>query len=257
MTLLLRVPGISFTDTTIPILRNDRIANNGTLDIFDALDADVSWPAQADPIEGTDTWKSLIGSNSAEFAGTVGWSNGFTLDATADTITLPATFKRGAAENGVVSFWIKFGTQAFTSGSNNYIARVGNIGTGNQWVCYMQYGTTDANTFVAVYSGNNAGTALPLTQISTLGASKIAHIAVSMELIGGVYVYKGFWNGSKIDTFTSALTSLPQPAAAPYFGGSANPVNMTVLRAAVDNLSVVTPEEFVALEYATYSSRFT
>jgi hypothetical protein len=45
-----------------------------------------------------------------------------------------------------------------------------------------------------------------------------------MELVGGVYVYKGFYNGQKIKTVTSALASLPQPAQEMIFGGGSNAV---------------------------------
>lgn len=255
MALILRIPDTSFTDTTIPVLRNDLIANSGTLDIFDARDADVSWPSQSDPVEGTDTWKSLLSVNTASFAGTTGWTNGFTIDATADVITMPSTFKLPGSGDGVVVFWVKFGTQGFTSGSNNYIARVGAIGGASQWIAYMQYGTTDANTYFGVYSGNNANFALDLAAINTLPASKVAQIAVAMELVGGVYVYKGFVNGELKKTFTSALATLPQPASQMLFGGSTNAVNQTVLRAVVDDLSATTPEAFVALDYTTHVAR--
>ena len=254
MSLILRIPGTSFSDTSIPLLRNDIVANAGTLDIFDALDADISWTSQADPAEGVDTWKSLIGSNTASFAGTTGWSNGFTIDATADQITMPSTFKRPANGEGVVIFWLKVGTQAFTSGSNNYIARVGNIGT-NQWICYMQYGATDASTYINFYTGNNSGIVLTMA-VSTLPASRVVQLAISMELVDGVYVYKSFVNGVKDTTVTTALTSLPQPSGQMIFGGSTNAFNGTVLRALVDDLSATTPEALVALDYSNNVGRF-
>jgi hypothetical protein len=253
MSLILRIPDVSFTNTSLPILRNDVIANNGTLDIFDALEPAISWPKQGDPTEGVDTWKSLVGTNTASFAGTTGWSNGFTIDATADTITMPSTFKRPANGKGVVIFWVKIGTQAFTSGTNNRIAGVGGLG-GMQWWCYMNYQSSDANHSINMYSGNNAAQILTKT-VSNLPASRVAQLAVSMEPVGGVYVYKSFFNGVKDTTFTSALASLPQPSGQMFFGGAGAPVNQTVLRTLVDDLTVTTPEALVALDYSANVSR--
>lgn len=255
MTLILRVPGISFSNTAIPLLYNDVVANAGTLDIFDALDADVSWPSQGDPSEGSDTWKSLLTANTASFAGTVGWSDGFTIDATPDVITMPSTFKFGASADGIVIFWLKVGTQAFTSGTNNYVARVGNLGT-NQWVCFMNYAASEASTFLGVYSSNNAAV-IGQKAISAMAASRVLQVAISMELVGGVYVEKLFFDGALAGTSTTALATLPQPSGQMFFGGSTNAFTGTVLRAVADDLSVTTPEALAALDYATHVARLT
>jgi len=260
MGLLLRIPGVSFTDAAIPILYNDPVANAGTLDIFDALDADISWPPQANPTEGSDLWKSLLGAtpNTASFAGTIGFSGGFTFDDTADIITLPNTFRRGASESGVVIFWTKVGTQAFTTG-NGVIAWTGDNAAGCQFLCYLDHNTTDANTYLSMFDAN-ATQQIMAQPLSVLPASKIAQIGVSFEPEGGGYRIKSFLNGAQVGSYLrGALATLPQPTASMRVGGTlsgyTNAYTGTFLRGLDADWSVMTPAALVALDFATHVDR--
>lgn len=256
--LTLNIPGFSYSDTSIPIPKNDIVANDGTLDIFDALEGNISWPSQADPAEGLDTWKSLIGSNVASFAGSVGWSNGFSIDATADVITLPNTFKLAADGSGLVVIWIEVGTQAHTSG-NGLIGFLGDSDATSQVFVFLDHGSTDGTTFIKALSPK-AEAFIISTPVSDLPASRVAQIAVSAQPEGGGYRIKAFVN--KVQTYNTlraGLTALPTPTAELQLGGSrtgyTNAFTGKVLRAAVDDLSETTPEEFVAQDYDTHVAR--
>lgn len=251
MALLLRIPGVSFTDTTIPILRNDPVANGGTLDIFDAFDSDISWPKQADPTEGVDTWKSLISStpNTATFSGSVGWSSGFTTDNTdQDMIELPDTFRWSGTDERCVIFWIKPGTA---------------VDTGAGVLGWKKTGTADS-PYLAYLSG---GTSIIFTQgqggsqviaSDTLNAGVLRQYAFSFEYVGGVYVTKFFKNGALVNAITGTASSMALSGNTARLAGSlltSQKFIGTFYRALADDLSETTPEDLISLDYATHFDR--
>lgn len=250
-TLSLNIPGFAYTDTSIPIVRNDAIANDGTLDIFDALDADISWPKQGNPTEGLDVWQSLIGAvpRLATFAGSVGWANGFTTDGTdQDMIELPETFRFEGSQERCLIFWVKPGTP---------------VDTGPLVFGWKKTGTADS-PYLAYLSG---GTSITFTQglggsqvlgSDNLSAGVLRQYAVSFEIVGGVYVSKFFKNGTLVNTITGTATSMTKSGNTARMAGvglSSQKFVGTFYRAVADDLSVVTPEALVALDYATHRDR--
>lgn len=252
MSLILRIPGVSFTNTSIPIIRNDTIANSGTLSIFDALEPDISWPKQSDPIEGTDTWKSITDSSVASFSGSVGWSNGFTVDDTAvSAIALPNTFKPSTGSRCVI-FWFKTGTQVTPA---SIVPILGWFGTGTGDSPYYVY-IQETNTMV--FTQGNGG---PQVLLTLTAPTTVQQFAFSFQPTGagGTYDIKFFRNGSLVATRNTGLTALSAPASSPKLGnitGTPRRTIATYYRAVADNLTATTPEALVALDYATYSSRF-
>lgn len=251
MSLILRVPGVSFTDTTIPILRNDSVANAGTLDIFDALDADISWPKQADPVEGSDTWKSLIGAvpNLATFSGSIGWSGGFTTNsADTDMIELPNTFRFSGTDERCVIFWVKPGTAVDASPG---IFGWKKTGTGDSpYLAYLSGGTT------IIFTQGQGGAQIIASEAINVGV--LRQYAFSFQHIGGVYVTKFFKNGALVNTITGTATSMTLSGSTARLAGSlltSQKFVGTFLRAVSDDLSASTPEALVALDYATHQAR--
>ena len=259
-TISLNIPGFAYTDTSIPIPKNDIIANDGTVDIFDALEPDVSWPKQADPEEGVDTWKSLIGSNTASFSGTVGWSDGFTIDAGADTINMPSSFKWAADGSGVAVIWIIIGTQAHTTG-NGLIAWLGDNDATAQISIWLEHGASDAERFIKGFTPKTEATIMAAWR-PTLPANGLVQPAVSAQPEGAGYRIKGFVNNAlTYNTLRTGLTAMPTPTANLKLGGTrpgfTNAFTGKILRAAFDDLSETTAEEFVTLDYETHLARLT
>jgi hypothetical protein len=254
MTLRHIIPGLSFTDTSIVKLYRDIIANDGTLDIFDALDA-YSWAKQGDPTEGSDTWKSLIGTspNTASFGGSVGWSSGFTTNATdVDVITLPDTFRPSGTASRCMIFWMKPGTQTETGS----VPVFGWWKTGTGDSPYFAYWASagDAMNF----SQGNGGTQIIASHVRP---TTVQQYAFSLQPIGagGVYVTKFFRNGVLVNTITGTATSLTLSGRNAELAGPAGfnkKFVATYYRAVADDLSVTTPEALVALDYLKYSARF-
>lgn len=256
MALILKTVGVSFTNSSLPVLRRDSIANAGTLDILDALDS-YSWSKQSAP-SVSDTWVSLIGSNTGSFAGTVGFSAGFTTNEAAsaaggDMITLPDTFRFTTGQERCVIVWMKPGTQPTFVGTHPLFGW-GKTGTADSpYVMYMN----SANNVITT-TGIHGGTKI-LTLPVTIGA--VQQFAFSFEIIGGNYTVKVFKNGSLSDTFASGVSVVAKTGRNAECAGSGyhnrNYFAGTFYRAVSDDLSVVTPEALVAADYAAYSGRFT
>lgn len=250
MSLILRIPEVSFSDTTIPILRNDSVADAGTLDIFDALDADLSWTKQANPSEGVDTWNSLVGSppNVASFSGSVGWSNGFTTDNTdQDQIDLPDTFRWSGTQERCVIFWVKPGTPVDTAPG---VFGWKKTGTGDSpYLAYVS-GTS------IIFTQGQGGSQVIASDAINVGV--LRQYAFSFEFTGGVYVTKFFKNGALVNTVTGTATTMGLTGSTARLAGpllTSQKFVGTFLRAVSDDLSVSTPEALVALDYATHQSR--
>ena len=249
MPLIIRIPTVSFTDATIPILRNDSVANAGTLSIFDARDADLSWPKQADPTEGVDLWQSLVGTNAASFSGSVGWSNGFATNGTdQDMIELPDTFRFSGAQERCVIFWVKPGAPVDPSP-----LVFGWKKTGTADSPYMAYLTSGA----AITFTQGQGGAQVIGS-DTINAGVLRQYAFSFEIVGGVYVTKFFKNGALVNTITGTATSVALSGNTARLAGvgiGSGKFIGTYLRAVADDLSMTTPEALVALDYATHYAR--
>lgn len=251
MALLLRIPGVSFTDTTIPILRNDIVANGGTLDIFDALDADLSWPKQDNPTEGVDTWGSLVGDipNIASFSGSVGWSSGFTTDNTdQDMIELPDTFRFSGTNERCVIFWLKPGTPVGTSAGVFGWKKTGTADS--PYLAYLSGGT--AITFTQGQGGNQ------VIASDAINVGVLRQYAFSFQFIGGVYVTKFFKNGALVNTITGTASSMALSGNSARLAGAlltSQKFIGTFLRAVSDDLSEMTPEALVALDYGAHQGR--
>lgn len=249
MALLLRIPGVSFTDTTIPILRNDRVANAGTLDIFDARDADLSWPKQGNPVEGADTWRSLIGSNVSTFSGSVGWSGGFTTNNTdQDMIELPDSFRFSGTQERCVVFWLKPGTPVDASAG-----LFGWKKTGTSDSPYLAYLSGGTNITFTQGQGN-----FQIIANDEINVGVLRQYAFAFQRIAGVYVTKFFKNGVLVNAITGTASTMTLSGNSARLAGAhltAQKFIGTFYRALADGLTHTTPESLVALDYATHVER--
>lgn len=131
MSLIIKVPGVSFTKPGLPKLYRDAVAGTGTKFIYDALNT-VSWAKQAAPADGTPSADKLVnlvdGSldgviHSPSGAGSsIAWSNGFVSSdlSSSDKIVALNGSVPSASTKCVGIVWFKHGAQT-TDGANNVI----------------------------------------------------------------------------------------------------------------------------------------
>lgn len=259
MSLIHKITSNSFTNSALPVLRRDGVANAGTLESFDALDL-YSFAKQASPAIGTDKWKSLLSANVADFTGAVGFNAGFTVNGGSDSIILPSSFVIPASGKGVFIVWLKYGVQTQTSGTGRLFGLMSASSSISQWSAYINHGAADISSLVIVISPNGQALIGGFNPGTALTASRVVQLAVSLEIIGGVVVSKGFLNGALQTAFTSALTTVPQPSGTPKLAGNDGSMANTFVgkfyRSVFDPLTATTPEALVLKDYNANVGRF-
>jgi len=258
MTLITKIPGVVFTDATLPILYKDASINSGTLFAYDIHPS--SYLLQSAPANGT-PWNDLTyNSNNASFtiatANSIGFSNGFTFnpDASGNYLTLPASGKAAANQDGYLFIlWIK--PTGVSANSSAAIAGCAQSTIVSQWV--IDNGSAD--------SGSYRITGPPLIRYSfTPTINAVYQIAIAVKLVTGIYQMTVYINGAQVYTASTGLTTLPQPTTLnPIIGpvtGFTDGAKFTLYRILGYNTSVfadmaaVTTQ--VAADYAANIGRF-
>lgn len=262
MSLITRIPGVTFTDNTLPKLYRDSIITPGTKWLYDAGDT-YSFAKQATPTPGTDVWKSLTETPAdAAFAGALAFANGgfnFT-NAGTDKITLPASTKVAANARGFLSvLWINWGAQVPISGYG-FIAGCLDDNSTNQWSFSTQWNADNGNLVALINGGQPNGNS---SRIINIPAGTRIQIGVALvKQSNGLYDAFVFKDGAILTRQNNWAASIKQPAQAnPLIGVS--PATFSpdwtgrVYRAFFDDLSTTTdPLTLVAADYAANAARF-
>ena len=113
MSLITKIPGVIFTDTSLPKLYRDAVITAGTQFVFDADDT-YSFAKQATPTPGVDVWVDLSPKNAtAAFGSACPFdTDGFTTSTVTNVVTgihLPASGKFGPTPAGFIfTYWFKY-----------------------------------------------------------------------------------------------------------------------------------------------------
>ncbi|MEE8873094.1 hypothetical protein [Pseudomonas helleri] len=143
MTLILRIPGASFTDDTLPVLRRDSIAERGTKFIYDFA-SPYSWPSQQAPIGSGEVVNNLVnGAASAAIylanGATLGFSGGgLVFDVRADEgVAIPDSVGMLPANNNgfLYSIWLKHGKQTNKTSQMLVAGNTYQTSAENQYAC--------------------------------------------------------------------------------------------------------------------------
>lgn len=258
MTLILRIPGSSFTDDTLPTLSRDSIIQGGTKFVYDFANS-YSWAKQAAPVNG-DVVKSLlpgaadatvyIGSGATmQFTG-----GGFRFDnELLEGVTIPDSAGMLSSSNAgfIYTVWVKHLAQI---SNNNQALIAGNTyGTGleNQYSC--SYVWSD-NTYRMTADNIRPGTIV-------LAVNEIAQLSIAYLPDGaGGFKVRGYKNGVKVGTDTATTPPLNVPVTTGRAAGIGNSLNQSsqfshdwtgvVFRTWLENIEVSQPESTLRAAYA-------
>ena len=211
MTLITKIPGVIFTDTTLPKLYRDTAITPGTKWAYDALDT-YSWPQQAAPTTGG-AWRDMspAGGDAIFSNSSLGFSGGFTKSA-AGFLTCPASGKVASNAAGFLFIlWLKYGTQP----SSGYSGVAGCF-DGNT---LNQYGITVNNDSLnGTFVWRSGAVDLGVFE-NHPAAGTIMQVAISAKKLGnGTYTMAAYKNGALVATSNNGVTAIQQPVTAPRIG---------------------------------------
>jgi len=239
MTLITKIPGVTFTDTTLPKLYRDSIITAGTKFCFDAGDT-YSYAKQDTPVAGVDTWLDLSpNAASATFGSACPFdADGFTTSTVTNVATgiqLPASGKFGPTPAGFVfTYWFKY----LAASTSFYPAFVG-----------LSDGTTTGTNQYSIDNGNNSGIIRAMVdsysaQFAGIPGS-IYQLALAAKLLGnGTYQLMIFKDGALLATSSPGRTVLGQSSGMTHpvigaSGGFAHAQNQKVFRCWYDDTSTL------------------
>lgn len=268
-TIITKIPGVTFSDATLPKLYRDPVIDIGTKIVVDGLDT-YSWPKQAAPAQA-DNWVNLISGgtnglvNTAAAAGGVdvgfaggGFQFGKVAGTSHDYIKFSGARLAAASVGLLAIVWLKHVDYTSADVFSGVAGCAVDGGAGNQWVIQCNATTRD-------YTGKANGVEAPPV---TLASNEIAQIALSMTKIdsGGAassgHYLRLYKNGAQVGSaISTGSTTLRQPSdAAVYLGGI--PLYQTdwsgrIYRHVLSDLSAVSsPLATVAADYAANVGRF-
>lgn len=250
MSLIFRIPGVTFTKT-LPKLERDAVIKAGeTVGVYDALNTE-SWAKQAAPTTGSpsaDRWINLVdGVANGQFFENVGWSSGFVSNSGIEKIALLNNVAPAATSKLLGIVWIKHGASQPGTGQHSILNLAQRLE-----LRYASVSTTNvnANKFYL------AGAATANREIATPVAGTVTQVAVyfenttriAMAYVNGVQVISGpgFADmGIGGDVYQLLNRSGIDGG---YLG--------TIYRTVVDNCASRTPGYIVERDYALNSGRF-
>ena len=263
MALITKIPGVTFTDNTLPKLYRESAITAGTLFLFDADDT-YSYPSQATPVPGTTTWKDLspVGATASFGSATPFEVDGFnmsTVDTGASGIQLPTSgkFTANPASGGfLVTYWFKYLSASATA----YASFVGlsdstSLGANQYSVDNGPASSSKIRVIVDSYLNQFDGV-----------VGDIYQVAMAAKLLGnGTYQLMTFKNGALLGTSSPGRTVLGQATGAnPIIGragGFAAGTNQKALRCWYDDTSTLADQAaitaLVLKDYTDNVSRFT
>lgn len=242
MTLIFKIPGVTFTDTTLPKLYRDSAVTLGSKWLYDALDL-FSYSKQSAPVAG-DLWKDLspAANNAMLSAGSdLGFNGGFT-KAAAGYFDAPTTGRVADNADGFLfTLTFKYGLQPATY----YIGVAGCFDSNGT----NQYGITinpaaDNGNVVAHINGFSAVVA------HSPPAGTIMHIGLALKRQGdGSYIAYTFYQGVLVRTVATGNT-IQQPTTPPRIGWTSSGAHSdtfvgTFYRATFDDTSTMTTLEAI------------
>lgn len=262
MTIITKIPGVTFTDATLPKLYRDAVITAGTKWVYDALDT-YSYAKQAAPVAGTDVWKDLTpnAADASLHAGaSLGFSGGFT-KAAAGYFDCPASGKVGASAGGFLFIlWLKYGAQP----SSGYSGLAGCFDSNS----LGQYGLTvnndgsNGNIVAGINSQNPGGGVVASHQ----AAGTILQIGLALKKqVDNSYVASTYKNGALVAT-VAAGTTIQQPTTGPRIGTTsagafADTFVGTFYRSLFDDTSTLADQAaitaMVLADYTANNGRFT
>lgn len=222
MALILRIPGSSFTDDTLPVLSRDSIIQGGTKFVYDFANS-YSWATQAAPVNG-DVVKSLL-PNAAD--ATVYIGAGATMQFTGgglkfdnellEGVLIPDSAGMLAANNEgfIYTIWLKHLAQL---ASNNQALVAGNTyqtGNENQYSCsYVWADGTYRMRADGIGPGNIA-----------LAVNEVAQLAIAYLPDGaGGHKARLYKNGLSVGSDVATVGALNVPSSAGRAAGIGNSV---------------------------------
>jgi len=239
MTLITRIPGVTFTDATLPKLYRDATVTLGTRFLYDSLDT-YSYAKQASPIAGVDVWTDLspLAANASFSGGNVFGSGGFSFSPVgSQNIALPASGKSASNAAGFVfGLWIKYLASSATAYSGIAGMCDNTSALTNQWS--IDNGNTSSGQIRLTILGNTGG-------IFTPAINSINQIVVACKkLVNGTYDFYYYRNGLLLSAGNVGNTSIsPSIAAASpsigTVGGFGAGANFRAFRAFQDDTSAL------------------
>ena len=143
MTLIIRIPGVTFSDQTLPILSRDAMIAAGSKFIYDFADS-YCWPTQAAPLSTGESVKNLVdGASAANIylanGATLGFAGGgLTFDSQADEgVNIPDSVGMLASNNDgfLYCVWLKHGAQTNVVSQSLVAGNTYQTGAENQYAC--------------------------------------------------------------------------------------------------------------------------
>lgn len=268
-TIITKIPGVTFSDATLPKLYRDPVIDIGTKIVVDGLDT-YSWPKQAAPAQA-DNWVNLVSGgtnglvNTAGAAGGVdvgfaggGFQFGKVAGPSYDYIKFSGASLAAASVGLLVIVWLKHIDYTSADVYSGVAGCAVDGGSENQW-------TIQCDSTTRAYTGKANGVATPEF---ALASNEIAQIAISMSKINDAgspssdHYLRLYKNGAQVGSaISTGSTTLTQPSdAAVYLGGV--PTYQTdwsgrIYRHVLSDLSAgISPLATVAADYAANVGRF-
>lgn len=252
MSLIIRIPNVTFTDATLPKLYRDSVINTGTKFLYDLVNP-VGYPKQAAPAIGSPSADKMVnlldgvsdGLLTATAGSQIGWgaSGGLT---TGNTPLLRIQAKNNvapASETQCVGIvWIK---HTAGSGVNSVIANFANM-------VGLYHSTTNDN-FYAMSIGSAARQITAFTATSIAG--QVHQWAVAFN--NATLMLRVYFDGIEILAMPGwqVLTASTVHQLA-WSSGMASGWQGTIYRWLFDNCSIKTAAQVVAADYAANVGRF-
>lgn len=258
MTLVIEIPGVVFTDKTLPVLVRDALISSGTRFLYDFSNP-YSWESQANPADGSKVSNLVSGGaqgtvyvgsgQTIEFVG-----GGFRFDKELlEGVVIPDSAGMLAASNAgfIYTVWVKHLAQ---TANNNQALIAGNAyGTGleNQYSC--SYVWSD-NTYRMTADSTRPGTII-------LAVNEIAQLSIAYLPDGaGGFKVRGYKNGVKVGTDSATAPPLNVPVTAGRAAGIGNSLNQSslfshdwtgvVFRTWLEDISISQPTAALRSDYA-------
>jgi hypothetical protein len=257
MSVIIRIPNITFSGAGLPKLSRDSIITSGTKLLYDSVDS-YSYAKQANPSNGSpsaDTWVNLVEGGAAASIyspnGDITFNKGFIPSGTPfNKVVLNGGAIPATPTKALAIVWVKHLAQTATTNSQILINLSGIVG-----IFWTPVVTTNAaaNSFVGFTNGSAQRQFPSLTP----AVGSIYQLGIAYDNAG--FAQTLYVNGALAGTF-SGYQNIQAPGAAPQLMAAAGYSSVYLgnyYRALYDDLSSgVTPLSIVAADYAANSARF-
>lgn len=266
MPLIQRIPGVNFTDTSLPLLRRDSIVNAGTVFAYDFKDT-YCWPSQTAPTNGTavknladglaDGTAEINGGNSFGFSGGGVVMSAPTLSSAARRINFPTAARLPAGNQGLLFIiWLRQDTQTNPGDAALIAGHTYQAGSESQY-----FASRNGSTSQLRISCNAVHTNVAEPAVGVLTQLAVARIPNG----SGGFLVRAFMNGAQAGADqTDAFATLRQPVNGSLTcslaggGGFQQTWCGKVYRVVLEDLGVSGASALaqVQVDYAANASRF-